>query len=575
MTIFPSHPRTCIQALFPDGQIFEGPPGTPLAEFVRAAAPEGHAIAAVVNGKLRELTTPLTIDSDVRVVPTTSTDGARIYRRGLVFLLVTAAAEVFPEVEVYVEHSAATSGAYYCETRGRDPFTLDELKLIEARMLTIVERDEPFVKRQVPLTEAIALFQARGEQDKVRLLSHRQKTSLVLYRLRDYSDYHQGYMPPSAGYLKHFALHAFLPGFMLQFPHQNHPDELDSIAPYPKLFAVFEEAGNWLDRLGLRGVGALNDAILAGRLPEISLVAEALHNTRIARIAADITAQRERIKVVLIAGPSASGKTTFSKRLAVQLLANGLRPFPLGLDDYFLERARTPRDASGQLDYENLHALDVARFNEDLLALMAGKTTRLPHYNFITGQSEPGHTVTLGSDTVLIIEGIHGLNPALVPDVPTERLYRVYISALTQLNLDRHNRVSTTDGRLLRRIVRDAATRGYSAGDTLRRWDSVTRGEKHNIFPFQENSDAIFNSALAHELAVLRPLAEPLLLSVRPDTPEYVEANRLLSFLHWFRPAPADHIPTNSILREFISPPTLFDQWDWAKFANTLQIKNP
>lgn len=566
MTVSPGRPRVHVQARFPDGGIFEGLPGTPLTEFVRAAAPDSQAIAALLNGKLRELTTPLTIDSEVRVVPTTSTDGARIYRRGLVFLFVTAAAEVFPRVEVYVEHSASTSGAYYCETRSRDPFTPEELKQIEARMRDIVARDEPFVKTQVSLTEAIDLFRTRGEHDKVRLLSHRQKNSLVLYRLRDYADYHQGYMPPSAGYLKQFALHAFPPGFMLQFPHQSQPDELDTIAPYPKLFAVFEEAGNWLDRLGLRGVGALNDAIVGGRLLEISLVAEALHSGRIARIAADIAAQRERIKVVLIAGPSASGKTTFSKRLAVQLLANGLRPFPLGLDDYFLDRPLTPRDAAGQLDYENLHALDVARFNEDLLTLMAGKTVQLPSYNFITGQSKPGHTVTLGSDTVLIIEGIHGLNPALVPEVPTERLYRVYISALTQLNLDRHNRVSTTDGRLIRRLVRDAATRGYSATDTLRRWDSVMRGEKHNIFPFQENSDAIFNSALAHELAVLRPLAEPLLLSVRPDTPEYVEANRLLSFLHWFRPASPDHVPTNSILREFISPPTLFDQWDWTKF---------
>lgn len=567
MTITPGLPRSHIQARFPNGQILEGPPGTRLADFVRAAAPDGHAIAALLNGKLRELTTPLTIDSEVNVVTTTSTDGARIYRRGLVFLFVTAAAEVFPNVEVYIEHSAATSGAYYCETRGRDPFTPEELKLIEARMRAIVDRDEPFLKTQVPLAEAMELFKARGEQDKVRLLSHRKKDSLVLYRLRDYADYHQGYMPPSAGYLRQFALHAFPPGFMLQFPHQSHPDELDTIAPYPKLFAVFEEAGNWLDRLGLRNVGALNDAIVGGRLLEVSLIAEALHSGRIARIAADIAAQRERIKVVLIAGPSASGKTTFSKRLAVQLLANGLRPFPLGLDDYFVDRARTPRDASGQLDYENLHALDVARFNDNLLTLMAGKTAQLPHYDFITGQSGPGHTVTLDDDTVLIIEGIHGLNPALVPDLPAERLYRVYISALTQLNLDRHNRVSTTDGRLLRRLVRDAATRGYSANDTLRRWDSVMRGEKQNIFPFQENGDAIFNSALAHELAVLRPLAEPLLLSVRPDTPEYVEANRLLSFLHWFRPAPADHVPTNSILREFISPPTLFDQWDWAKFS--------
>ncbi|MGH2522409.1 MAG: nucleoside kinase, partial [Anaerolineales bacterium] len=423
-----------------------------------------------------------------------------------------------------------------------------------ARMREIVAEDAPFLKTKVPLNEAIALFQARKETDKVRLLAHRHKDTLVLYSLRGRGEYFHGYTVPSAGYLRHFALRAFPPGFMLQFPHQSHPNELLPIPVYPRLFEVFEEAGRWLDRLGIRSAGALNDAIVADRLPEISLVAEALHESRVARIAAAIAAERERVRVVLIAGPSASGKTTFSKRLAVQLLASGLRPFPLALDDYFVDRELTPRDASGQLDYESLYALDVARFNEDLLELMAGRIVQLPHYNFYTGMSEPGRVVALGPDNLIIVEGIHGLNPALVADLPPERVYRVYVSALTQLNLDRHNRVNTTDCRLIRRIVRDAATRGYSASDTLRRWESVTRGEKHNIFPFQEHSDAIFNSALAHELAVLRPFAEPLLLQVRPDTSEYVEANRLLSFLHWFRPAPATAVPSNSILQEFINP---------------------
>ncbi len=315
---------------------------------------------------------------------------------------------------------------------------------------------------------------------------------------------------------------------------------------------MFEEAGHLLERLGVRSVGALNDVIASGRLAEASLVGEAIHEARISRIATDIAAQGDRVKVVLIAGPSSSGKTTFSKRLAVQLLANGKRPFPLGLDDYFVDRELTPRDVNGQYDYECLRAVDIGLFNEHLVGLMAGRPVQLPHYVFKTGRREAGATVTLGPGHIIIVEGIHGLNPALVPGVPPERIYRIYVSALTQLNLDRHNRVSTTDCRLIRRIVRDASGRGYSASQTLRRWESVTRGEKQYIFPFQENSDAIFNSALVHELAVLRPLAEPLLLQVRHETQEYTEANRLLSFLQWFVPATAEHVPDNSILREFI-----------------------
>jgi uridine kinase len=359
-------------------------------------------------------------------------------------------------------------------------------------------------------------------------------------------------MVPSTGCLQYFGLRAFPPGFLLQFPHQSRPTEMAPVVPYPKLFSVFEAAGHLLERLGVRSAGALNDVIASGRLAEVSLVGEAIHESRIAHIASDIAGQGDRVKLVLIAGPSSSGKTTFSKRLAVQLLANGRRPFPIALDDYFVDREKTPRDASGQYDYECLEAVDVGLFNEHLLSLMAARTTELQRYVFKTGRREKGATVSLGPDHIMVVEGIHGLNPALVPSVPPECIYRIYVSALTQLNLDRYNRVSTTDCRLIRRIVRDAATRGYSATQTLQRWDMVTHGEKQYIFPFQENSDAIFDSALVHELAVLRPLAEPLLLQVRPETPEYTEANRLLSFLQWFVPASPDPVPDNSILREFI-----------------------
>jgi uridine kinase len=482
----------------------------------------------------------------------TDADGARIYRRSLAFLLVTAAAEVFPDAEVMIEHSAPTVGGYFCSVRGRAPFSREELRALDARMREIVAADEPIVKSIVPVSEATQLFQQRGETDKARLLAHRRRDTLVLYALRGRPDYFQGYMVPSTGILRGFGLEWFTAGFLLCFPHQARPFEVAHVEPYPRLFEVYEEAGDWLDKLGIRNVGSLNDAIQEGRLQEISLVAEALHEARIAKIASEIIAAGDRIRLVLVAGPSSSGKTTFSKRLAIQLLAGGRHPFPLALDDYFVDREHTPRDERGEIDFEALHALDVPLFNEHLLSLMSGQITNLPRYSFVLGRREVGPTVTLGPDHVIIVEGIHGLNPALVPDLPRSSIYRVYVSALTQLNLDRHNRVSTADSRLVRRIVRDASSRGYGAADTIRRWPSVQRGEKQHIFPYQENSDAIFNSSIVHELAVLRSLAEPLLLQVRTDEPEYVEANRLLSFLQWFRPAPADPVPDNSILREFI-----------------------
>lgn len=563
--IRPSTPRSNVAVTFPDGRVFEAPVGTLLDDILTVAAPSPGlpVVAALVNGRLRERTLEMWQDAAVAPVTVADTDGARIYRRSLSFLMLTAAAEIFPEAEVFVEHSVPMVGGYFCEIKGRPPFSQTDLDRLEQRMREIVAEDAPLLKTEVPVGEASELFRSRGEHDKARLLGHRAKTTLHLYELRGRRDYFQGYMVPSAGCLRYFALHAFPPGFMLAFPHQTRPTEVAPLTPYPKLFGVFEEAGHWLERLGIRSAGALNDAIVAGRLPEISLVSEALHAGRIAQIADDIARQRDRIKVVLIAGPSSSGKTTFSKRLAVQLVAHGLRPFALGLDDYFVDRELTPRDASGEVDYECLGALDVALFNEHLLSLMACRATALPHYVFTTGRREAGPTVALMDDSIVIVEGIHGLNPALVPNLPHECVYRVYVSALTQLNLDRHNRVSTTDCRLIRRIVRDASSRGYRAVDTLRRWESVTRGEKQLIFPFQENSDAVFNSALVHELAVLRPLAEPLLLQVRYDTPEYLEANRLLSFLQWFWPVSPEHVPDNSILREFIGGSILQDFRVW------------
>lgn len=551
--VVPAAPRDTAQARLPDGRRFEAPPGTPLGEVLLTASPDGPPpVAAIVNGRLAELSDTLDVDVDLVPVTTADADGMRIYRRSLVALLVTASAELFPEAYLTIDHAATTAGGYYCELQGRAPFTQAELDRICHRMRAIAEADAPFVRRELTLTDATALFRDRGEDDKARLLAHRHKDTLRVHEFLGRVDFFHGLMVASAGCLRHFALHAFPPGFVLQFPHQSHPSELEPLTPYPKLFAVFEEYGRWLDRLGIRSVGALDDAIVAGRLPEISLIGEALHEARIARIAADIASRRDSVRLVLVAGPSSSGKTTFSKRLAIQLAANGLRPFPVALDDYFLDRHLTPRDERGELDFEHIQALDLPLFDGHVRALTNGDAVQLPKYDFRTGRRDRGPTFALEPDHIVIVEGIHGLNPELVPRVPADRVYRVYASALTQLNLDRHNRVSTTDCRLIRRIVRDAATRGYSAADTLRRWPSVVRGEKKWIFPFQENSDAVFNSALAHELAVLRPAADPLLLQVRHGSPEYLEANRLLSFLQWFRPAGHDAVPTNSILREFI-----------------------
>jgi uridine kinase len=557
-------PRDNVHARLPDGRILEAPLGTPVGDVLEAAADDGHrgwAVAAFIGGRLRELLTPLTADCEVAAVTLADNDGTRIYRRSLALLLITAASELFPDASVFIEHSAPTLGAYYCRVRGRAAFTTDELAAIERRMREIVAADDPIRKTTVTRAEAVAIFEQRQETDKARLLAHRNRETIALYQLRSRVDYFQGFMLPATGRLRRFALHPLAPGFLLQYPHQASPAQLTPFEPYPRLFAAFSEAGEWLDRLGIRSTGALNDAIAEGRLPEVSLVAEALHEARIARIAADI-AHRDAVRVVMIAGPSSSGKTTFAKRLAVQLLVNGRRPFAVTLDDYFLDRDSTPRDENGALDFESLAALDVPLINDHLLALMSGQTVALPQYSFRTGTRGSGPTVALGPHDVIIIEGIHGLNPRLVPNLPPDAVYRIYVSAITQLNLDRHNRVSISDTRLARRLVRDASARGYSAAETLQRWESVQRGERLHIFPFTENSDAIFNSSLVHELSVLRPLAEPLLLQVRHDTPQYREASRLLSFLQWFRPAAPDVVPDNSILREFIGG-SILENFQW------------
>jgi uridine kinase len=412
--------------------------------------------------------------------------------------------------------------------------------------------DEPILRREVSLDEAISIFEREGYADKVRLLKIRQKDYVTLYTLRGIEDYFHGYMVPSAGYLKLFHLSHAAAGFILRFPRRHVPNEILPNGDYPKLWATFREYGLWQERLGLEDVGMLNEAIEQGRGAELILVSEALHNQKTAEIARRIADSRQQIRLVLIAGPSSSGKTTFSRRLSIQLLSQGLRPYPLEMDNYFVDREKTPRDEAGELDFDAFEALDRNRLNEDLKRLLAGEEVVLPRFDFQMGKRTTGDTVRLPAGTVIVMEGIHGLNPELLPRFDSSEAYRIYVSALTQLNLDRHNRISTTDTRLIRRIVRDAAARGHSPAFTISGWDRVRRGERRNIFAYQENCDSIFNSAFVYELSALRPIAEPLLRQVGPETPEYIEAKRLLAFLAWFRPLSPEFIPDDSILREFL-----------------------
>ncbi len=564
--VWQAEPRTTVQVHFNDGQTFEAPRETSVEAFLEAASPNPEVpfIASLVDGQLRELSYPLRRDSDLDPIDLSQSDGVRIYRRSLAFMMVAAAHKVLPGINVYVDHSLPFGG-YYCEVRDRPPLTGEEIAKIEAEMRRMVAEDYPIRREQICLEDALKIFRARGEMDKVSVFQGRnrkQKSYLRLYHLEGYRDYFHGYMVPSTGYLKYFELLDWEDGFVLQFPRRHEPTRLQSPLRDPQLIRVFREYGEWLRLLGVENVGEINEAVKQDKMREIVLVSEALHEHRIANIAYQIWTRRDDVRVVLIAGPSSSGKTTFSKRLAVQLLAHGVRPFALELDNYFVDREQTPRDKNGEYDFEVLEAVDIALFNEHLQKLMRGEAVRIPRFNFYLGKREPGEVVQLSSDEVIIVEGIHGLNPKLVYSLPESQTYRIYVSALTQLNLDRHNRVPTTDSRLIRRIVRDARTRGYSAMDTIARWESVRRGEKRHIFPYQENADIMFNSALVFELSMLKPLAEPLLLQVDPDSSQWVEAKRLLAFLQWFRASDPAPVPENSILREFIGGLAL-EKFQW------------
>jgi len=560
-------PRKTIEVHLPDARVLKGPRNCDIGTILHALPEFDNPpiVGAVVNGVLRELTYQINMDSNVRPVTMGESDGMRIYRRSLIFLLDTAFDQLFHKAILRVDHSIA-SGGYYCRVEGVPPLTNQEITKLEKSMRKLVAADLSFNREEVPLSHAISYFESEGEFDKVRLLSHRKKDYLTLYELEGHYDYHQGYMVPSTGYLKWFRLESIEDGFTLRFPRQNSPTELSPFVKYPKLLNTFRQYRNWLSLLGISSVGTLNDDIKNDRVHEVILVSEALHEQRVSDIASQIASLQDRIRVVIVAGPSASGKTTFSKRLSVQLLALGIAPFPFEMDKYFIDRDKTPRNEDGEIDFESITALNRERLSIDIRKLIAGETVQLPCFDFLTGISTPGELVQLKSNEIIILEGIHGLNPDLILDFPSQKTFRIYVSALTQLNLDRHNRISTTDNRLLRRIVRDARERGYAAYETIKRWDSVRNGERINIFPYQEYADVMFNSALAYEMSALKTSAEPLLRQVPFGTPEYIEAKRLLAFLDWFLPLDNELIPDNSILREFIGDSILQDFSLWRNY---------
>jgi uridine kinase len=557
--IYPDIRRSDVQVHLPNGKTLGGPSGLPLEAFIQKAA-GGFAptvMAAVMNNRLAELSEPVLADVEVRPVTASSQSGLRIYQRSMILLLEVAAHDLYPEARLTVEHSL-THGGLYCRTLDREPFAIEDLARLEARMREIAVQDACIEREDMALVDAVAFFEEGGDPSTARLLAQVGRARVTLHRLRAVREFFfDGHLVPSTGYLKQVALQPYAAGFALHLPAGGRP--LERVKDNPKLASVFREYGEGLLRLGVPDVAALNQALQEERGREIVLVAEALHDQRIAEIAAQIHELRDEIDLILISGPSSSGKTTFARRLSIQLLAHHMRPFPLSLDDYFLPRDQTPIDDMGHPDFESLEALNLELLNRHVVALTRGQTVTLPHYDFFTGTANEGATVQLSAEHILVIEGIHGLNPSLLPAVPSARVFRIYASALTQLKLDHVNRIPTTDTRLIRRIVRDARARGYSAQDTIAHWESVVRGENKHIFPFQENADTMFNSALVYELAALKPLAEPLLRQVEPDAPEYIEARRILAFLQWFEPCDTALVPEDSILREFIGGSVVAD----------------
>lgn len=505
-----------------------------------------------VNGKLQELQEKIR-EGEVQFITARQKPGISAYKRSATLLMLKAFYAVAgPENVEKVIVDFSIGKGFFVEARGNFTLNQELLDQVKAKMQEYVDQEIPILKRSISTDDAIERFHRHRMYDKERLFRYRRVSRVNVYSIDGFEDYFYGYMVPNTKYIRYFDLKLYEYGFVLMLPSMLAPTVLPQFAPLPKLFHTLADSSLWGQRLDLETVGALNDKIAEGDMSHLIMIQEALQEKRIAEIAAQI-AERKTAKIVMIAGPSSSGKTTFSHRLSVQLEAIGLKPHPIAVDNYFVNRIDSPKDENGNYNYEILECLDVEQFNQDMQALLRGEQVEMPYYNFKKGEREyKGDLLKLGKEDILVIEGIHCLNDRLSYSLPRESKFKIYISALTQLNIDEHNRIPTTDGRLLRRMIRDARTRGTSARDTIRMWPSVRKGEEENIFPYQEEADAMFNSALIYELAVLKQYVEPLLFGIPKNCPEYTEAKRLLKFLDYFIGVSSEDIPKNSILREFI-----------------------
>jgi uridine kinase len=509
-------------------------------------------LGALVNNKVKELSFVFVKTKKVEFIDYSHSDGMRLYVRSLFFVLYVAVRKVFPQVKLKMMHGI--SRGYYCELTGLErPISEDDIIAIKKEMMQIVAQNIPFRKVGLPNEEVVEICREQNLIYKAKLFQQQGALFSYLYFMGDHANYFYGYQVPSTGYLTVFDLVPYYDGILLRIPKLSNFNELQPYAKLDKLFGIFQEHKDWAEILTVPNVANLNEKTLDGRSGDIIKISEALHEKKIAEIANQINDRRDKIKIVLIAGPSSSGKTTFSKRLMVQLAVNGLQPFLISLDDYFVDRDNTPKDENGEYDFEAIEAIDVKYFNEQLNQLLDGGSVELPRFDFTLGKRVPsGKLLQLVPGSILVVEGIHGMNPNLVPHIPAENTFKIFLSALTQISIDDQNHISTTDNRLLRRMIRDSKYRNYSASDTIRRWPSVRAGEDKNIFPFQENADVMFNSALVYELAVLKKYAEPLLKSVPESQPEFSETSRLLKFLSYFKPIDDREIPPTSVLREFL-----------------------
>ena len=538
------------------GRTIEVAMGTTLLEVERQLRLDGpHPfLAAYVNNRIKELNYRIYKPVTVRFIDITSFEGIRVYQRTISFILQKAVRELFPDRTLYIRHSLGASG-FYCEISGFGPIPAEHLDAIKARMRGIIDRNLPIQGVKMLTDTARKIYEGFGMADKIALLDSRPRLYSKIYTIDSLPGYFYGALTPSTGYTPQFDLHPYYNGFFIALPLRTDPTRLHQSVHQEKMFDVFHQYQSWVEIMGVPTVGQLNSKVLAGDASELIKIAEAFHENKLAQVAGCVAeANRERgVRLVLISGPSSSGKTTFAKRLGVQLRVLGLNPVLISLDDYFVDREKTPRDENGEYDYEELEAIDLEQFNDHLKRLERGESVDIPRYDFISGTRQwHDNPLQLDERSVLIVEGIHGLNPALTPGVPESRKFKIYVSCFTSVALDNVSRIATSDNRLLRRLTRDYRTRGNDALSTLARWESVRRGEEKHIFPYQENADVMFNSSLFYEISVLRRFAEPILREVPDTVPEYGEAKRMLKFLDNFIPISPEEIPPTSLLREFI-----------------------